>query len=141
MAISRAEAEISNQYLAENKAGHISPMPLSPLREKNSTSWESGNRENEKTGEPEEEDQRENELSIIYYYLTYETELPLPSLTTRSTACPLPPEYPDLSEYQNPFEWKASRKRWITWLSCVCTAATAFTAGAYSPGTAQMSRE
>ena len=124
-----------------NKIGYNSPIPISSLSDKNSTSWESGNLEIEKSGEQVEEDQGENEWPIIYHYLTYETELLVPSLTTQGTGCPLSPEYPNLSEYQNPFEWRESRKRWITWLSCVCTAATTFTAGAYSPGTAQMSKE
>jgi hypothetical protein len=135
------EADISNAYPAGNKAGYNSPIPPSPLSEKNSTSWESGSLEIEKPEEQEKEDHEEIELSIVYHYLTYDTELPIPSLITRGARSPLPPGYPDLSEYQNPFEWKESRKRWITWLSCVCTAATAFTAGAYSPGAAQMSRE
>lgn len=119
---------------------------ISPSRsEQYSTSWESANLQlDEKfdsTLDDEVETAEEAEWPVTYHYLTYETAVPAVNLTARKPDSIPPPEPPNLHKFQNPFEWKRSRKRWIIWLSCICTAATAFTSGAYSPGVAQMSRE
>jgi len=91
---------------------------------------------------------------IVYHYLTFDTELPTPSNlpsrpqspnngTTPSTASTpsLPPEPPNLYRYSNPLDWSSSRKEAIIWLSCVATMFTAYAAGCYEAGVAQMSEE
>ena len=79
---------------------------------------------------------------IIYHYLAFETELPLPStkFSAKVSGNPAPPQ-PDLKKYTSPFEWSESRKRFTIWLSCIATALTAYTAGSYSPPSTQMSAE
>ena len=85
------------------------------------------------------EAQSKEESPIVYRYLTFETALPSPSrLGPDDGASVSPPEAPDLRDYESPFEWSEPRKTFITWLSCICTAFTAFTAGSYSPGIRQM---
>lgn len=74
--------------------------------------------------------------SIVYRYLTYDTILPQPSTTG-----PSDPHQPDLKQYASPFQWSLRRKRFITCLSCLATAVTAYTAGSYSPATDQMMAE
>lgn len=79
-------------------------------------------------------------LPIIYCYLTFETRLPSPCQT--GSLLPgenSPPNPPDLRDYASPFTWAESRKRIITWLSCAVTISTAYSAGAYSPATGQLS--
>ncbi|KAH7402631.1 major facilitator superfamily domain-containing protein [Pyrenochaeta sp. MPI-SDFR-AT-0127] len=79
---------------------------------------------------------------IIWHYLTFETELPHPATIhpTRLDQGP-PPEPPNLAEYTNPFEWSETRKNFTVWMSCIITALSAFTAGAYTPGIGQMTEE
>lgn len=80
------------------------------------------------------------QVPIIYHYLTFETSLPS-SYPWRS----LSPDYidapdpPDLLKYASPFTWSESRKRIITWLSCTVTVTCAYSAGAYSPASNQLS--
>lgn len=83
-----------------------------------------------------------DEQAIEYHYLTFETELPAPStiVSARPDGRPAP-EHPNLSNYVSPFTWSESRKSFITWLSCAVTVVTAYTAGSYSPASAQMSAE
>lgn len=79
---------------------------------------------------------------IQYHYLTFESELPAPTSWHSTYAnASQPPEQPDLSAYQNPFEWSTARKTFILWLSCLATVFTAFTSGAYAPGIDQMTAE
>ena len=78
---------------------------------------------------------KQEELPIVYHYLTFETELPSPS--TLAVPSPAPP---DLRDYVSPFTWSDSRKTFITWLSCAVTVVTAYTAGSYSSASAQMSQ-
>ncbi|KAF2270907.1 MFS general substrate transporter [Lojkania enalia] len=80
---------------------------------------------------------------IVHYYLTFATELPHPTTIYPSSATSQqsPPEPPNLKKFGNPFEWSDKRKRVIIWVSCIITALTAFTAGAYSPGLGQMTQE
>lgn len=80
------------------------------------------------------------QLPIIYHYLTFETSLPASypwtSLHLDGTS---PPEPPDLRKYASPYTWSKSRKRITTWLSCAVTVTCAYSAGAYSPASAQLS--
>jgi hypothetical protein len=101
----------------------------------------------EKSDEEQEEEQeggpKESETGeIVYHYLTFATELPNPAtIYPSSEGQEPPPPLPDLVKYTSPFEWSATRKNIIIWISCVITALTAFTAGAYSPGVGQMTKE
>lgn len=79
--------------------------------------------------------------SLVYHYLTFETELPFPSLQPGKDHASPPPEEPNLVKYQNPFHWSEARKSAIIWLSCVATLFTAYAAGCYEAGIAQMSAE
>ncbi|KAF2856780.1 MFS general substrate transporter [Plenodomus tracheiphilus IPT5] len=82
------------------------------------------------------------EMEIVWRYLTFETELPHPTtiVPTRPGQEP-PPEPPHLAKYMNPFDWSNTRKQFTILVSCIITALTAFSAGAYSPGVGQMSEE
>ncbi|KAI4122645.1 MAG: hypothetical protein LQ338_005693 [Usnochroma carphineum] len=79
-------------------------------------------------------------LPITYHYLTYDTELPSPSLSKRSDEAlgSGQPSPPDLRQYISPFAWPEARKTYMIWLSCAVTTITAYTAGSYSPATGQM---
>ncbi|KAI9702254.1 MAG: hypothetical protein M1820_006186 [Bogoriella megaspora] len=77
---------------------------------------------------------------ITYYYLDFDTILPSPiHLVSPEANATNPLQPPDLRKYESPFRWSESKKTFITWLSCVATAVTAYTAGSYSPGMNQMS--
>ena len=78
-------------------------------------------------------------MPIVYHYLHFDTELPLPSNPTipdSITTDPVPP--PDLRQYTSPFDWPESRKTYTIWLSCAVTVVTAYTAGSYSPAAEPM---
>ena len=75
---------------------------------------------------------------IVYHYLTFETELPLPTSLGLSQDGSPAPEPPDLRNFVSPFMWSESRKTFTTWLSCLITVLTAYTAGAYSPASDQL---
>ena len=78
------------------------------------------------------------DIPIVHYYLTHETELhPLTALHPGTHEVVEPP---DLRPYESPFNWPESRKTFTTCLSCIVTVVTAYTAGAYSPPSQQMSR-
>ncbi|KAL9037030.1 MAG: hypothetical protein Q9214_005876, partial [Letrouitia sp. 1 TL-2023] len=84
------------------------------------------------------------DIPIAYHYLTFETELPQPSIQSaliRKSSGVAVPRPPDLRNYTSPFDWPDARKRYTIWLSCAVTAATAYTAGSYSPATEQMMRK
>ena len=82
------------------------------------------------------------DLPTVYHYLTFETELPSPSTLSSSDPNASPaPEPPDLRNYVSPFTWSESRKNLTTWLSCAVTVVTAYTAGSYSPASAQLTAE
>ncbi|OCK79709.1 MFS general substrate transporter [Lepidopterella palustris CBS 459.81] len=100
--------------------------------EKDTEKWDTEDR-----GEVEDD----GDGPIIYYYLTFETELPPPTTIHASTGQQPPPDAPDLVKYTSPFEWSKFRKNLIIWLSCAATAITAFSAGSYSPGVEQMAKE
>lgn len=79
---------------------------------------------------------------IQYQYLSFGTDLPLPtSITPRTSDATLPPAPPDLTKFTSPFLWSDLQKGIIIWLSVVATAFTSFTAGAYSPALEQMQHE
>ena len=83
---------------------------------------------------------------IVYHYLTFETDLPSPAYLSQpdyshsSQASP-PAQCPNLDKYISPFLWSSQRKTIITYLSCAATAVTAYAAGSYSSGSAQMQEE
>lgn len=79
------------------------------------------------------------EAPIMYHYLTFETELPTACssrlLNQNASSSPAPP---CLQKYQSPFTWSESRKSYTTYLSCAVTVVTAYSAGSYSPISAQL---
>lgn len=80
------------------------------------------------------------QVPIIYHYLTFDTKLPSPSpLRSWPPDGTSPPDPPDLRKYASPFTWSESRKRIITWLSCAVTVTCAYTGGAYSAASTQLS--
>lgn len=79
-------------------------------------------------------------VPIIYHYLTFETEEPLPTSLKPPHNASSVPDAPDLRNYVSPFTWSKSRKTFTTWLSCLITVVTAYTAGSYSPASGQMSK-
>ncbi|KAF1841756.1 MFS general substrate transporter [Cucurbitaria berberidis CBS 394.84] len=82
------------------------------------------------------------DAEIVWRYLTFETELPHPTTIYPTQAGQgLPPEPPNLAKFTDPFDWSETRKNVTIWVSCIITALTAFTAGAYSPGVGQMAEE
>lgn len=80
-------------------------------------------------------------VPITYHYLTFETELPRPTSLGPAKDGTHPPDPPNLRNFESPFTWSDSRKSFTTWLSCLITVVTAYTAGSYSPAAEQMSRE
>ena len=81
---------------------------------------------------------------IQWHYLTFETILPNPAYLaqpTTSDRAKQPPECPDLKKYTNPFLWPRSRKLFMSWLGCIATTITAYTAGSYAAGIDQMTKE
>lgn len=76
---------------------------------------------------------------LIWRYLTHETPLPFPTTWDSRQNASSVPQAPNLKPYDSPFTWSESRKRLTTWLSCLITVVTAYTAGSYSPPSTQMS--
>jgi hypothetical protein len=107
----------------------------------NASDLERGQERSDGDEKDEKEDDVESE-EVVYHYLTFGTDLPPPTtiFPTSDDQDP-PPEAPNLAKYQSPFEWSNKRKNIIIWVSCIITALTAFTAGAYSPGVGQMTEE
>ena len=77
---------------------------------------------------------------IVYRYLTFDTDLPLPShqCSNKQDAPPSAPQPPDLRSYISPFTWPESRKTYTTWISCFATVVTAYTAGSYAAASDQL---
>lgn len=101
---------------------------------------DSKEKENEELGMGEGDHVEAGE--IVWEYLTFETELPHPtSIHPFRPDQDAPPEPPNLAKYGNPFDWSSGRKSMTIWVASIITALTAFTAGAYSPGIGQMTRE
>lgn len=84
----------------------------------------------------------QDDVLITYLYLTFDTELPYPTyIHSKDEEASPTPEPPDLADYVSPFTWSESRKNLTTWLLCVATVVTAYTAGSYSAGSTEMSKE
>ncbi|KAL8892814.1 MAG: hypothetical protein Q9192_005562, partial [Flavoplaca navasiana] len=81
-----------------------------------------------------------DQMPIVYHYMQFDTELPLPSKSTvsESSISTNITSPPDLQQYGSPFQWPESRKTYTIWLSCAVTVVTAYTAGSYSPAAEQM---
>ncbi|KAF2454335.1 major facilitator superfamily domain-containing protein [Lineolata rhizophorae] len=141
---------LSSSYLDIGNKPETSPAGSgrsSPSINTGNGAGEQEERENGSTKFIDDIDEPEspNENSpIVHRYLTFETELPTP-INTRATlngdSSEPPPELPSLVKFTSPFEWSSSRKSFITWLSCIATAITAATAGAYTPAAQQMQNE
>lgn len=82
------------------------------------------------------------DTELVWLYLAFDTKLPYPTAIqpTQPDQKP-PPEPPNLVKYTNPFDWPERRKQFTMLVSCLITVLTAFSAGAYSPGVGQMSKE
>ncbi|KAI4140330.1 MAG: hypothetical protein LQ341_003881 [Variospora aurantia] len=84
-----------------------------------------------------------DDLPVVYRYLTFQTELPTPSLQSSpdeaSTASG--PAPPDLRQFASPFAWPERQKTFTIWLSCAVTVITSYAPGSYSPATEQMMKE
>ena len=82
---------------------------------------------------------------IQWHYLTFDTELPAPADSARSSVSSTSEQRvlapPDLKKYTNPFQWPRSRKYTMSWLGCIATTITAYTAGSYAAGIDQMMEE
>lgn len=118
-------------------------------RSSDPASTTSRDRDNEKEEELTDKDPGVDWSSeeIVWKYLTFDTELPHPS-SLHPSIHPRPrldhespPEPPDLVKYTNPFDWTEKRKNFTIWVACAITALTAYSAGSYTPGVAQMSAE
>jgi hypothetical protein len=97
-------------------------------------------RDREDTSTTSSEKPMDVESPITYHYLTYETELPLPTGSHISKSGPPPPQ-PDLGPYISPFLWSKARKNVALYLSCIATVFTAYTAGSYAPPASAMAEE
>ena len=79
-----------------------------------------------------------DDIPIVFHYLDFGVEEPLPSGLDRPRNGSSVPEGPDLRNYVSPFTWSESRKTFTTGLSCAITVVTAYTAGSYAPPSDQM---
>lgn len=72
----------------------------------------------------------DSNTTIAYHYLTFETPLPVPSITYNASddgeAHPTPPEQPDMRKYISPYLWSESRKNYTIYISCIATSITAY---------------
>ncbi|KAL8997940.1 MAG: hypothetical protein Q9169_002933 [Polycauliona sp. 2 TL-2023] len=121
----------------------LPPNPQEPPLSPPSRDETQSHLEHDESARQEKDPANSLELPIVYHYMQFDTELPLPSKSTSSESLtgidPIPP--PDLRQYISPFDWPESRKTFIIWLSCAVTAVTAYTAGSYSPAAEQMMEE
>ncbi|EED16439.1 MFS multidrug transporter, putative [Talaromyces stipitatus ATCC 10500] len=80
---------------------------------------------------------------IEYLYLDFDTELPAPAgLSEPNPEFSIsPPPCPNLKKYTSPFLWSSSRKSMTTWLACGVTLLAAYSAGEYTPASAQLLSE
>lgn len=89
------------------------------------------------------EKQQYNTQEIEYLYLDFDTELPTPiglSEPNPQSSTP-PPPCPNLKKYTSPFLWSSTRKSMTTWLACGVTLLAAYSAGEYTPASAQLLSE
>ncbi len=111
-------------------AGQSLPLPVGDIEKPQNVGGEVAvNHQSLHTEKPDD-------IPITFHYLTFETQLaglsPIPDNTALSP--------PNLSKYTSPFTWPASQKNLVVFLSCIGTAMTAYSAGAYSPAIPQMTR-
>jgi multidrug resistance protein len=143
------EIELTKHSLPLSESSDAEKERVMYLYDETSTRHNSGSTGKEKEILPNSTSYHENIsptsgdiLPLEHLYLAFDTELPIPAIDALSQQSrnnlPLPP---DLSHFANPFEWPSSRKSFILWISCIATCFTAFSAGAYSPGSKQMERE
>jgi hypothetical protein len=79
------------------------------------------------------------EIPITSYYLTWDTELPVPApCGPHAPYSREPPDEPNISRCRSPFDWSEGHKSFILWLSCIVTAGTAYSAGSYAPALDQL---
>ena len=77
---------------------------------------------------------------IEHLFLSFETELPTPLITSSSDepGHTPPPDPPNLKKYTSPFLWPKWRKSVMTWLSCAATALAGYSAGEASPASTEL---
>src|ERR1700761_909198 len=80
------------------------------------------------------------EDGIEYRYLTFESDMPSGPMLPPNTKVQLPP-CPDLTAYENPFNWSLKRKKFMTYLSCSVNITAAYAAGSYASPTAQLTEK
>lgn len=86
--------------------------------------------------------QQHHTQEIEYLYLDFDTELPAPyGLSESKEFSTPPPPCPNLNKYTSPFLWSSGRKSMITWLACGVTLLAAYSAGEYTPASAQLLSE
>lgn len=68
---------------------------------------------------------------IEYRYLTFESALPLNPVFPPNSSFHIPP-FPNLTDYDNPFDWSLTRKKLMTYLSCSVNITAAYSAGSYA---------
>lgn len=86
---------------------------------------------------PNSDSSSDLEEATSWQYLEWDTALPSPAFEMlRGT--PDLPSTKCYEQYVSPFEWNPRKKNVIIWLSCAATAVTAYTAGSYTAGEAQM---
>lgn len=157
MSISPEIALPKNSELGVETAIHspgITTIPVDDSRRTSDPAFIDSKDSEEEKYDQQEEDMTDSDLpvdssteGIVWRYLTFETELPLPTSLHPSTQPTTasehgsPPEPPDLVKYTNPFDWTEKRKNFTIWVACAITALTAYSAGSYTPGVAQMSTE
>ncbi|CAI6335912.1 unnamed protein product [Periconia digitata] len=141
-----AQLQLSN---SQSESG-ISTSPAIPEKvsptSRSSVSSSANNPKEKSDGDafPDDGDEDDEQPigEIVHYYLTEATVLPSPATIIPSRAGQAaPPDPPDIRQYDSPFEWPERRKRMLIIISCIITSLTAFSAGAYSPGVAQMAAE
>jgi hypothetical protein len=142
----------ASQLRFSNSAPGISKLPPPPEKESRHKSFDPTSEaasiilDDKCLEKSDREESCEDELpgagDVVYHYLTFSTELPNPTsvFPWREGQNP-PPGPPELKMYGCPFDWPEKRKNMTIWVACIITALTAFTAGAYSPGIGQMTRE
>jgi len=68
---------------------------------------------------------------IEYRYLTFESDIPLSPVFPLNSSVQGPP-CPNLTDYDNPFDWSLTRKNLMTYLSCSVNITAAYSAGSYA---------
>lgn len=124
----------------DHSASNGSRANLTPEREELKDTGYSYPRDAENNSTTSSEKPMDIESPIVYHYLTYETELPSPTITHITENGPPPPQ-PNLGPYISPFLWSKTRKNVTLYLSCIATVLTAYTAGSFAPPASAMAEE